>query len=623
MNSIQEILSRVWPGWIVEERLGKGAFGQVFKISREVMGRRAERAMKVMHIPTNQSEAVSLAYMNMDDAQIKAYFEKTARSIANEYMIMESLKGAPNIVQVEEAELVPDDDGPGWTILIRMEMLEPIRSYHKRVGYPDEKEVIRIGEDICSALEYCGMKHIIHRDIKPENVFRNEFGVYKLGDFGISRQLEHTQAMYSRKGTVSYMAPEVYYGRKYDETADIYSLGIMLYRYMNRQRMPFVPTDTEELTPEILEEASGRRVSGERLPAPVDASPALSRVILKACDPDPMRRYRSAKEFKKALLKCLRPEEETEWDDRTLTLVDDETVLLPESGKKTGVKRKQGNGQGNGEPDGPKRRLVLAVAVIAALLLLVVGGRSFIKGRNPVASAPAPTSEPESATEEVAEASPVQEQETESEPEEVAEASPVQEQESEPEPEEEASPKEEAVAASYVLPNVLPDDLYYYNGHSYAFYDASKYGFKTYDQISDFCHEEGGHLAVINDRSENNFLYNLMKENYKITVFFGYTDKDEEGTWVWDGDESEYENWTRSGDWNLPDNGESWGGGEWKDGGEDYAEFNYDRETNWGAPNDTTWNDAAFMENTTIFFCEWEYDIREVESLSQSVEDLK
>ena len=128
---------------------------------------------------------------------------------------------------------------------------------------------------------------------------------------------------------------------------------------------------------------------------------------------------------------------------------------------------------------------------------------------------------------------------------------------------------------------------------------------------------------MINDRSENNFLYNLMKENYKITVFFGYTDKDEEGTWVWDGDESEYENWTRSGDWNLPDNGESWGGGEWKDGGEDYAEFNYDRETNWGAPNDTTWNDAAFMENTTIFFCEWEYDIREVESLSQSVEDLK
>lgn len=166
----------------------------------------------------------------------------------------------------------------------------------------------------------------------------------------------------------------------------------------------------------------------------------------------------------------------------------------------------------------------------------------------------------------------------------------------------------------YILPTAVPEEYYYFNGHTYAFYDASRYGFSTYDEVSDFCHEQGGHLAVINDRSENSYLYDLMKNNYNITVFFGYTDKDEEGDWVWDGDESDYENWTRSGDWNLPDNGESWGGGEWENGGEDYAEFNYDMETNWGAPNDTTWNDATFMENTTIFFCEWDYDIREAGS---------
>ena len=612
MNSIQEILSRVWPGWIVEERLGKGAFGQVFKISREVMGRRAERAMKVMHIPTNQSEAVSLAYMNMDDEQIKAYFEKTARSIANEYMIMESLKGAPNIVQVEEAELVPDDDGPGWTILIRMELLEPIRSYHKRVGYPDEKEVIRIGEDICSALEYCGMKHIIHRDIKPENVFRNEFGVYKLGDFGISRQLEHTQAMYSRKGTVSYMAPEVYYGRKYDETADIYSLGIMLYRYMNRQRMPFVPTDTEELTPEILEEASGRRVSGERLPAPVDASPALSRVILKACDPDPMRRYRSAKEFKKALLKCLRPEEETEWDDRTLTLVDDETVLLPESGKKTGVKRKQGNGQGNGEPDGPKRRLVLAVAVIAALLLLVVGGRSFIKGRNPVASAPAPTSETEEVAEEPAaveeyvpepEPEVVEEPEPEPEPEVVEEPEPepepemVEEPEPEPEPVVEPEPEPEEEQPSYDF----PDGTLSYNGHHYYIYNDVD---GDWDEAMERCLERGGYIAVINDEDENERLYRYMIESGYDAAYFGITDRDKEGAWRYIvGDDTSFTDWgTNSRGVEEPNNA---------DDEESYAMLD-------SHMSNGHWNDAQFgrqvytpegkkYQYKSAYICEWDF----------------
>jgi hypothetical protein len=167
-----------------------------------------------------------------------------------------------------------------------------------------------------------------------------------------------------------------------------------------------------------------------------------------------------------------------------------------------------------------------------------------------------------------------------------------------------------------ILPTAVPEEYFYYNGHTYAFYDASRYGFTTYDEVSDFCHDQGGHLAVINDRTENSYLYDLMKENYMTTVFFGYTDKDQEGNWVWDADNSDYENWTKSGDWDLPDNGERWGGGE-QEGGEDYAEFNYDRDTNWGAPNDTTWNDAAFMENTTVFFCEWEYDMRELDDSLQ------
>ena len=125
-----------------------------------------------------------------------------------------------------------------------------------------------------------------------------------------------------------------------------------------------------------------------------------------------------------------------------------------------------------------------------------------------------------------------------------------------------------------ILPTAVPEEYFYYNGHTYAFYDASRYGFTTYDEVSDFCHDQGGHLAVINDRTENSYLYDLMKENYMTTVFFGYTDKDQEGNWVWDADNSDYENWTKSGDWDLPDNGERWGGGE-QEGGEDYAEFNF------------------------------------------------
>ena len=92
-----------------------------------------------------------------------------------------------------------------------MELLKPLNDY-LRDRVMTEAEVIRLGVDLCTALEVCHRRSIIHRDIKPENVFINEEGIFKLGDFGVSRTLErHTNHM-SRKGTYNYMAPEVFNG---------------------------------------------------------------------------------------------------------------------------------------------------------------------------------------------------------------------------------------------------------------------------------------------------------------------------------------------------------------------------------------------------------------------------
>ena len=203
-------------------------------------------------------------------------------------------------------------------------------------------------------------------------------------------------------------------------------------------------------------------------------------------------------------------------------------------------------------------------------------------------------------------------QEPESNPAAEPQEEPEQKTDPKKEPEQKTELREESESASeqHILPESEPDNgIYYYlNGHTYCFYDASDYGLKTYRMASSFCRKQGGHLAVMNDREENQFLYNLAVQEYEdTTVFFGYTDKDEEGTWVWDGAESDYTNWSRSGDWDLPDNGADWGGDE------DFAEFNYDKYPKYGQPNDGTWNDASFMENTTIFLCEWEYDLRDVE----------
>ena len=297
-------ISRAMPGWTVEELIGKGSYGTVYRIRKEEMGYTYYSALKVIELPSDIKEVYNLQAMGMNDDSIKGYYERTAREIAGEIQIMESLKSAGNIVHVEEHALVPKTDGVGWTILIRMELLESVQKYQQRVGNPDYYETIKIGKDICSALQCCEEKGIIHRDIKPDNLFRNEFGMYKLGDFGIARQMQNTLAAYSQKGTIGFLAPEVYKGGYYDNTVDIYSLGLMLYLYMNRQRPPFVDYEINNLTASTIDEAHWRRLSGELPPPPVDAPQQLSEVILKAIQPDPRYRYRTAAEFKAALEDC-------------------------------------------------------------------------------------------------------------------------------------------------------------------------------------------------------------------------------------------------------------------------------------------------------------------------------
>jgi len=288
----------IWPEWHVEELLGQGSYGQVYRISREAMGHVSHAAAKRIEIPQDEAEVSALASMGMDNQSIRAYFENTAQNIINEIAVMESLKGARNVVFIEDYRLIEREDGIGWTIWIRMELLEDLVSYQLGHGAPSVSETVRIGIDISNALECCHERGIIHRDVKPENVFRSTFGEYKLGDFGIAKQIETaTRGTFSRKGTSQYMAPEVARGERYDARADVYSLGMMLYRYLNDLRFPFTPPSPQPVTPRDMEESLRRRMAGDELPAPGGADEGLAEIVLKACEADPSRRYSSASEL--------------------------------------------------------------------------------------------------------------------------------------------------------------------------------------------------------------------------------------------------------------------------------------------------------------------------------------
>ena len=305
----------VWPEWELIEKIGEGSFGKVYKAKRTERGRSFYSAIKIISIPASKGELDSVLSEMNNEQSTREYFRNLVEDCIQEIYTMEHFCGNSHVVSFEDFKVVEYLDEIGWDISIRMEYLTSFMDYCTGKELT-EKEVIKLGCDLAMALIYCRKLNIIHRDVKPENIFVSRFGDFKLGDFGIAREQAHTMSNMSKKGTYSYMAPEIYNGEKYYSSIDIYSLGIVLYKLMNQNRLPFLSLDKQLITYRDKETALARRMAGEKMPVPVNASAAFSHIILKACAYEPGKRYRKPEDMLRDLEKLrLAPvNAEKEWE---------------------------------------------------------------------------------------------------------------------------------------------------------------------------------------------------------------------------------------------------------------------------------------------------------------------
>ena len=295
-----DILKKIWSDWSIIEKLGEGSFGQVFRARKERFGVIQEAAIKVVRIPGDDAELkrVQSGY-GLNEQELKEYFYPEVEKLKKEIVLMQELGEDSHIVRILDFEIIDAPDAiVGWYILIRMELLECLENYIKRADIT-VADVVAIGEDVLTSLEVCEERNIIHRDIKPANLFRSDKGVYKLGDFGIARDMRAGMGSLSHKGTENYMAPEVYLGKNYTSNIDIYALGIVLYKLLNKNRLPFM--NEEKLTAGSVERAFQKRNIGEELPKPVESPDTLYEIIKKMCAYNPNERFQTALEVKKAL----------------------------------------------------------------------------------------------------------------------------------------------------------------------------------------------------------------------------------------------------------------------------------------------------------------------------------
>lgn len=291
-------------GWEIVREISSGSYGRVYEIKKlDNFGETDHSALKVISIPESGNEVNSYRDDGLDDESIMKILTNRVKDIREEFSLMSKLRGNSNIVSYEDHETIQHKDRMGYDILIRMELLTSLTDYVNKtidVRKIDDDTVIRLGVDICRALELCRKHDIIHRDIKPQNIFINKNGDFKLGDFGIAKTMDHSTYA-TKAGTYGYMAPEVYKVQPYNASIDMYSLGLVMYWILNERRGPFLPLPPEAPKLEQNKAALDRRMNGDALPRPRHGGGRLTDIVLKACAYDARDRFATPTQMRLAL----------------------------------------------------------------------------------------------------------------------------------------------------------------------------------------------------------------------------------------------------------------------------------------------------------------------------------
>ncbi len=165
------------------------------------------------------------------------------------------------------------------------------------------KRAVQFGCDICTGMAVAHQQGIVHRDLKPANLLINQEGLLKIVDFGVAAAQREGDTQLTKTGYVigspKYMAPEQILGKKVDERADIYALGVILYEMVTG-----VPPYSRGDHMSVMYQ----HVQGKARP-PHEINPALpaglSELVVKSMAVDKTKRFQSMDELRAALAKYL------------------------------------------------------------------------------------------------------------------------------------------------------------------------------------------------------------------------------------------------------------------------------------------------------------------------------
>lgn len=258
----------------LREELGRGSMGVVHRAHDPVIGR--DVAVKTLHLSETGT--------GMSREELVSRFQTEARAAG--------LLTHPNIVVVYDAG---EEQG---LFYITMELVEG-RSLQTlldgRQLFPLPR-IMKLMEQVCSALDFAHQHNVVHRDIKPANLMLTGDDTVKITDFGTAKILQFGTAQTTHvMGTPSYMSPEQVKGKPVDGRSDIFSLGVILYELTTGEK----PFPGQNITTVIYKIINEEPIPPQALDSSIH--PGFSNVIKRALAKDPAARFQNCHEFLNAL----------------------------------------------------------------------------------------------------------------------------------------------------------------------------------------------------------------------------------------------------------------------------------------------------------------------------------
>ena len=268
------------------KKLAIGGMAEVF-LARAAGPMGFSKTVVVKRILPHLAEDTSFAQMFLTEARIAAELNH------------------PNIVQIFDF----GEDSGTWFIAMEFidgaNLRELVRRGSKAGAAVPFALAARIISQACEGLAFAHDSvdpqtgqplHLIHRDISPDNIMVSRSGAVKVVDFGVAKAALRGRAETRSgvvKGKLAYMAPEQLANEALDRRADVYSLGIVLFELLSGGEPPFNDTSEAMIIQSILSADPLYPITRFRRDAPM----MIERIIAKAMDKDPSRRYANCKAF--------------------------------------------------------------------------------------------------------------------------------------------------------------------------------------------------------------------------------------------------------------------------------------------------------------------------------------